>query len=483
MSHIQKITHALHENWYTQGINAVPLYLGWTASSGMYTKDYLGYGYSQFLLHYSRGYAEMDYLVDDLVNVWKHIQKHLQQDKHYLRNIRNQYEETVVEYEEKFKKQYHTNDWSQYSLEELHALLVSAGANLRYPVAMSHVIEAIALEGEKEFKKVLFETLRGLDPKEFNTVYEILTTPSSLSFVAQEHVHLGHISLQSPEKQEALLERHFEKYHWFQNSYLGDKNLTVQDFVDRLYVTEVPKEISEHQIQEQKENVMKKYGLTEHVHTLVDMIDFTTTWQDDRKIQILINVGRMSNILTEVSKRVGVPRSLLEYMGVYESESFESFNNMIQKPGILKERIEGVYIHQRDREESIVSGNEHNDMLAIKKQLKQQQHDLSEDLYGSIANRGTAIGRVVICKTIADMDNVKDGDVLVTSMTRPEFMPALKKASAIVTDEGGITSHAAIVSRELNKPAVIGTKYATQILKDNMIVEVRANHGFIRILD
>jgi pyruvate,water dikinase len=68
-------------------------------------------------------------------------------------------------------------------------------------------------------------------------------------------------------------------------------------------------------------------------------------------------------------------------------------------------------------------------------------------------------------------------------MTRPEFVPLMKKAAGIVTDEGGITCHAAIISRELGKPCIIGTQTATQIIKDGDLVEVRANHGTVRILN
>ena len=68
-------------------------------------------------------------------------------------------------------------------------------------------------------------------------------------------------------------------------------------------------------------------------------------------------------------------------------------------------------------------------------------------------------------------------------MTRPEFMPALKKAAAIITDEGGITCHAAIVARELKKPCIIGTKIATKVLKDGMMVEVDADKGVVKILN
>ena len=67
-------------------------------------------------------------------------------------------------------------------------------------------------------------------------------------------------------------------------------------------------------------------------------------------------------------------------------------------------------------------------------------------------------------------------------MTRPEYLPAMKKAAAFITDEGGITCHAAIIAREMKKPCIIGTKIATQVLKDGDMVEVKANHGLVIIL-
>ena len=76
---------------------------------------------------------------------------------------------------------------------------------------------------------------------------------------------------------------------------------------------------------------------------------------------------------------------------------------------------------------------------------------------------------------------VKKGEILVTTMTSPDFVPAMKLAAAIVTDRGGITSHAAIVSRELGIACIVGTERATKILKDGDLVEVDANEGTIRV--
>lgn len=102
---------------------------------------------------------------------------------------------------------------------------------------------------------------------------------------------------------------------------------------------------------------------------------------------------------------------------------------------------------------------------------------------GHIANKGYAKGRVVIINHPSELGKVEYGDVVVSCNTNPSIMPALMKCTAIVTDEGGIACHAAIVSRELNKPCVIGTKIATKVLKDGDIVEVDADRGLIKILN
>ncbi|MEM0350862.1 MAG: putative PEP-binding protein, partial [Archaeoglobaceae archaeon] len=95
------------------------------------------------------------------------------------------------------------------------------------------------------------------------------------------------------------------------------------------------------------------------------------------------------------------------------------------------------------------------------------------------ASPGIASGYVKIVSGLEDIAKVKDGDVLVAVMTTPDMVPAMKRASAIVTDEGGMTCHAAIVSRELGVPAVVGTKKATEVLKDGMLVTVDGERGIV----
>ena len=100
-------------------------------------------------------------------------------------------------------------------------------------------------------------------------------------------------------------------------------------------------------------------------------------------------------------------------------------------------------------------------------------------LQGLGASPGIASGAVRIVGDLKELYKVAEGDVLVTAMTSPDFVPAMKRAAAIVTDEGGMTCHAAIVSRELGIPCIVGTRKATALLEDGEQVTVDARHGVV----
>jgi len=113
---------------------------------------------------------------------------------------------------------------------------------------------------------------------------------------------------------------------------------------------------------------------------------------------------------------------------------------------------------------------------------KDETNDSVSAIKGVSANKGKvrAVARLIL--TPADFDNLKKGEVLVTAMTSVDFIAVMERASAFVTNEGGITSHAAIVAREMNKPCIIGTGIATQIIKDGDVVEIDANIGVVKII-
>ena len=117
--------------------------------------------------------------------------------------------------------------------------------------------------------------------------------------------------------------------------------------------------------------------------------------------------------------------------------------------------------------------------------IKSDDHRAGEELKvvvrgSSAGRRGYGVGKakVVLNPDDANRDMTK-GDILVTGMTDPDFVPFMKMASAIVTDKGGITSHAAIVSRELNIPCVVGTETATQVMKTGQEYTVDSRNGII----
>ncbi len=106
-----------------------------------------------------------------------------------------------------------------------------------------------------------------------------------------------------------------------------------------------------------------------------------------------------------------------------------------------------------------------------------------EIIKGSIANNGKVKGIVKVILSSKDFDKMESGNILVTTMTSVDFVAIMGKAAAFVTNEGGITSHASIVAREMNKPCIIGTQIATRVLKDGDYVEVDAEKGVVTILN
>jgi pyruvate,water dikinase len=113
------------------------------------------------------------------------------------------------------------------------------------------------------------------------------------------------------------------------------------------------------------------------------------------------------------------------------------------------------------------------------KQMSGQQQSATILLRGQGASPGVASGKVVIIRDAKDTGSVKEGDILVTKMTSPDMVPAMQKVAAIITDEGGLTCHAAIVSRELGTPAIVGTKTATNVLKSGQLITVDGEKGLV----
>ncbi|MFA6410854.1 MAG: PEP-utilizing enzyme [Candidatus Buchananbacteria bacterium] len=141
-------------------------------------------------------------------------------------------------------------------------------------------------------------------------------------------------------------------------------------------------------------------------------------------------------------------------------------------------RAQGWLLRLCDGNCQFISG--HNTLLEYSNLLEIDNN--ANFAKGNIAYPGKVKGQVVLIKDLVELKSITEGSVLVTNMTTPAYIPYLKKVKAIVTDEGGITCHAAIISREMKIPCVIGTKVATQVFKDGDLVEVDANKGIVKKL-
>lgn len=155
----------------------------------------------------------------------------------------------------------------------------------------------------------------------------------------------------------------------------------------------------------------------------------------------------------------------------------------------LGRKIEDHYKKPQDIEWAIENNQiyivQSRAVTTFKKQEKPEERPgISEEqgkiiLKGETASPGVYSGAVKIVGDISELSKIQKGDVMVTAMTTPDMVPAMQRAGAIVTDEGGITCHAAIVSREMGIPCIVGTENATAILKDGEIITVHASRGVV----
>lgn len=146
---------------------------------------------------------------------------------------------------------------------------------------------------------------------------------------------------------------------------------------------------------------------------------------------------------------------------------------------VIKNRSQGCFMH--NRQVFGLSGlNEY--MVGQGLGFEELKSEKVTEIKGRTAQPGLAKGVVKIIKIKSDTAKIQEGDILVTEMTNPDYVPFMKIAGAIVTDEGGATCHAAIASRELKVPCVVGTRVATKVLKDGDMVEVDAELGIVKII-
>ncbi len=184
----------------------------------------------------------------------------------------------------------------------------------------------------------------------------------------------------------------------------------------------------------------------------------------------------LTSLLTALAKKENRNPEFLQLMYASEVEAYLE-NGYLPTDDELAPRqpVSGLYCEKG----ALMSLNK-RDAELFEKFVAEKSVPASGIMRGSTAVKGIVEGTARIIYDPKKINIFNAGDILITSMTNPEFVPLMKKAGAIVTDGGGILCHAAIVARELNKPCVINTQVATTTFKDGDMVEVDAIHGIIK---
>lgn len=363
---------------------------------------------------------------------------------------------------------------------------------------------------------LLINILKKIDETKADEYLEILSAPVKYSFFQKEELDLLKIvSLCHPEREKRvegsptdvgshsreilhcvqndktvrrILETHAQKYHWILNSYGGDRVLKVEYFAKKLKellkektVEEKIKEIQNviKNNKQRKEQLIKKLKLSRETALIAEQLAQSIWWQDLRKGYIWRMNYFWDKFLKEMAKRTGW--SFDNFLWCWPGEVIKIFGNKkIDKQKIFfRKKNYAVYLGKGLMKH--VYGKTAQNLLKIYQPKVERG---MKELKGLAVSRGAPVrGRVKIIRDpFRELGKMKKGDILVAGMTSPEFIVVMKRAKAIVTDHGGMTSHAAIVSRELGIPCIVGTKIATKVLRDGDLVEVDATKGIVKKL-
>ncbi len=314
------------------------------------------------------------------------------------------------------------------------------------------------------------------NPAEVAKVMEALTAPEEPSFFQREEMDLSC---------SADLVGHTKKYFWLENSYNDTKVLGIEYFKKRKnnLAGNIEENFKSDLVKKKntKERVVKEHHLSEYAVALSQAFVRGVEWQDERKKMILIYLHYKTTMLDEAVQRLSVAKNDLLNFGT--DEILAMLNGKMPSANDLVERRTAFVLSMDVLEKPKFIGGktalEYWDLYA-----EEKSQGGESELRGIVVSRSVTIvrGRVSVVLDPKNSDAFVSGDILVAPMTTPEYIFAMKKASAVITDTGGLMSHAAVTSRELKIPCIVGTKIATKVLKDGDLVEVDAEKGIVRII-
>ncbi len=329
--------------------------------------------------------------------------------------------------------------------------------------------------------------LKGLSIKEYEKAYLALLSPTKSSFIKQTHWSVLRLANQFKKGQNInhALKRHTKKFYWVHNNYTYTKYLD-----ENFWLKEVKKHLNKNhlkiinqekrsfqKIKKNKSYYIKKLKIDNRTALELKILDMFSHWQDQRKQANMIGNWIIDQFLRELSKRLKVNYWLLKH--AIEPELIDIIKTKKVNQDLLKRRLKFSVIAVTPKSVDVLA---YPKSAKLYQRMFPQKANNVKEIKGVVANRGQVKGRVRVITSSQQFRTFKKGEVLVASMTRPDYSVILHKASAIITDEGGLTCHAAIVSRELSVPCIIATKVATKVLKNGDIVEVDANQGVVKVI-
>ncbi|MBI2136104.1 hypothetical protein HYU06_03465 [Candidatus Woesearchaeota archaeon] len=362
--------------------------------------------------------------------------------------------------------------------------------------ALSMEIDAVDIELENQLRARIAK-LVGIK-REQNEAYAIMTTAAELSYPKKEELLYYKLVLdfqknKKPGNEKAreinkeLLTKLLDEYWWTELNWRAGNIRTVENIKKGVNdIIKQTKDINKHIKQLEKYraetlNGKEKYLKDKELAVLNDIFEAYALLHDKRKETQLKTTYSIYLILEELAARFKIK---VEYLELYMPEKILA---LIKSEG--KNKLDENETTARLGCVTIIIENKKITSAIGKEALSVKEKEFSADIQGIRdfsglpASLGKAVGKVKIALSAADaLSKIEKGDILVTGMTMPDFLPAMKKAAAIITNEGGATCHAAIISREFNIPCTVGTKIATKVLRDGMLVEVNANHGVVKII-
>lgn len=285
-----------------------------------------------------------------------------------------------------------------------------------------------------------------------------------------------------------LIQEHYQKYFYVKHMWIGKGGVNSFDYYLKEFVKFIGRESNAEKLLREKQKeaknifskktaLIKKLDINDSWRLIFDAFgDFMVTKIYRRYAQIYA-IYRMQPILEEIAKRLKISKMEIRFMLTKEVGDALLHEKINRKD--LRERTKFcVYYVEKDNEK-IFTGEKAEELAKLV-----EKEDLKEvkEFSGQTGCVGKAKGIVKIIIRPSDMPKMKKGDILVSIATDPDVVLAMGKAAAIVTEQGGVTSHAAIVSREMGIPCVIGTKIATKVLKDGDLIEVDADEGIVKII-